>query len=84
MYQTDAISAVLDLMMPEMNGFEVINQLRQRETWRDIPVIIVTAKDLTEQDHQQLNGYVEKIIQKGAYNRQDLLKEVREILGKVI
>ena len=75
---------LLDLMMPEMNGFEVINQLRQRETWRDIPVIIVTAKDLTEQDHQQLNGYVEKIIQKGAYNRQDLLKEVREILGKVI
>jgi hypothetical protein len=47
-------------------------------------VIIVTAKDLTEQDHQQLNGYVEKIIQKGAYNHQDLLKEVREILGKVI
>jgi signal transduction histidine kinase/DNA-binding response OmpR family regulator len=75
---------LLDLMMPEMNGFEVINQLRQRETWRDIPVIIVTAKDLTEQDHQQLNGYVEKIIQKGAYNHQDLLKEVREILGKVI
>lgn len=75
---------LLDLMMPEMNGFEVINQLRQREQWRDIPVIVVTAKDLTEEDHQQLNGYVEKIIQKGAYNRQDLLKEVRKNFGKII
>jgi CheY-like chemotaxis protein len=75
---------LLDLMMPEMDGFEVIEQLRQQEQWCEIPVIIVTAKDLTEKDRQRLNGSVEKIIQKGAYNRQDLLKEVRSILGKVI
>ena len=75
---------LLDLMMPEMDGFEVINQLRQREEWRDLPVIIVTAKDLTEADRQQLNGYVEKIIQKGAYQRQDLLQEIRQCLEQVI
>ena len=75
---------LLDLMMPEMDGFEVINQLRQREEWRDLPVIIVTAKDLTETDRQQLNGYVEKIIQKGSYQRQDLLQEVRQSLEQFI
>ena len=67
-----------------MDGFEVINQLRQREEWRDLPVIIVTAKDLTETDRQQLNGYVEKIIQKGSYQRQDLLQEVRQSLEQFI
>ncbi len=71
---------LLDLMMPEMDGFEMINQLRQRQEWQQIPVIVITAKDLTEADRQQLNGYVEKIIQKGAYKRQDLLQEVRQLL----
>ncbi|MEB3310278.1 MAG: response regulator, partial [Snowella sp.] len=75
---------LLDLMMPEMDGFEVINQLRQQEAWRDIPVIVITAKDLTESDRQQLNGSVESIMQKGAYNRQELLKEVRHLLKQVM
>src|SRR5574338_49514 len=47
---------VLDLMMPEMDGFEVIEQLRSRAEWRDIPVVVVTAKDLTEEDRRRLNG----------------------------
>ena len=67
---------LLDLMMPEMDGFQFVDQLRKNIQWRDIPVIIVTAKDLTEQDRQRLNGYVEGVLQKGAYDSEQLLREV--------
>ncbi len=69
---------LLDLMMPEMDGFEFVAHLRRREEWRSIPVIVVTAKDLTPEDHLRLNGYVEKFIQKGAFSRQQVLHEIRE------
>jgi GAF domain-containing protein/DNA-binding response OmpR family regulator/HAMP domain-containing protein len=67
---------LLDLMMPEMDGFQFVDQLRKNIQWRDIPIIIVTAKDLTEQDRQRLNGYVEGVLQKGAYDSEQLLREV--------
>lgn len=67
---------LLDLMMPEMDGFQFIDQLREDQRLRDIPVIIVTAKELSERDRQRLNGYVEGILQKGAYNSEQLLREV--------
>jgi CheY-like chemotaxis protein len=67
---------LLDLMMPEMDGFQFVDQLRKSQGWRDIPVIVVTAKDLTEQDRQRLNGYVEGVLQKGDYNSEQLLREV--------
>ncbi|MDX1486682.1 MAG: response regulator, partial [Acidiferrobacterales bacterium] len=67
---------LLDLMMPEMDGFQFVDQLRKSQRWRDIPVIVVTAKDLTEDDRRRLNGYVERVLQKGAYNSEELLREV--------
>ena len=69
---------VLDLMMPEMDGFTFIEALRQREAWRGIPIVVVTAKDLTAEDHRRLNGYVQQILHKGAYGRDELLREVGE------
>src|SRR5207245_1778302 len=48
-------AVLLDLLMPEMNGFEFLVAMRGRKEWRDIPVIVVTAKDLTEEEHRQLN-----------------------------
>jgi signal transduction histidine kinase/CheY-like chemotaxis protein len=69
---------LLDLMMPEMDGFQFLDQLRMNEDWRSIPIIVVTAKDLTEEDHRRLNGYVESILQKGAYEPEELLREVRD------
>src|SRR5262249_11530277 len=56
---------LLDLMMPEMDGFEFIEELRQRPGCKHIPVIVTTAKDLTAEDHRRLNGQVARIIQKG-------------------
>ncbi len=72
---------LLDLMMPEMDGFEFVSRLRQHSEWRSIPVVVVTAKDITAEDRLQLNGYVEKILQKGAYNREALLAEVRDLVA---
>ena len=71
---------VLDLMMPVMNGFDFVRELRKNTEWQDIPVVILTAKDLTGDDRQQLKGNVERILQKGDYNREQLLNEVRELV----
>ncbi len=71
---------LLDLMMPEMDGFEFVHELRRRDAQRTIPVIIVTAKDLTMEDRLKLNGYVEKLIQKGAYTSEELLQELRTLV----
>ena len=75
---------IADLMMPEMDGFELIHELRQSDRWRSIPVIVLTAKELTETDRQKLYGHVEKIFQKGSYQRQALLAEVHDLLAEAI
>ncbi len=72
---------VLDLMMPEMDGFEFLEAVRAEEAWRGIPVIVLTAKDLTPEDRDRLNGGVERILQKGAYTRESLLAEVRRLVA---
>ncbi|MBI3948809.1 MAG: response regulator, partial [Armatimonadetes bacterium] len=69
---------LLDLMMPEMDGFEFLEELRRHEGWQAIPVVVITAKDLTQADRDRLEGRVERVIQKGAYTREDLLREVRK------
>ncbi|MDQ3582312.1 MAG: response regulator [Pseudomonadota bacterium] len=69
---------VLDLMMPEMDGFTFIEALRQNEAWRSIPVVVVTAKDLTADDHARLNGQVQQVLHKGSYSRDELLREMGE------
>ena len=71
---------LLDLMMPEMDGFQFLDEVRKHEGWRSIPVIVVTAKELTPEDRQRLNGSVEKILQKGAYSREELIREVRDLV----
>ncbi len=67
---------LLDLMMPEMDGFAFIAELRKVPAWRMIPVVVITALDLTAEDRLRLNGYVERILQKGNYNRDELLREL--------
>ena len=71
---------LLDLMMPEMDGFQFLDEIRKRKDWHAIPVIVVTAKELSAEDRQRLNGSVEKILQKGAYSREDLIREVRDMV----
>ena len=73
---------LLDLMMPEMDGFDVAARLQQNEAWRDIPVVVLTAKDITEEDRRRLNGYVEKILPKSAYTAEQLLADVRALMSR--
>ncbi|MDX2165347.1 MAG: response regulator, partial [Gammaproteobacteria bacterium] len=61
---------LLDLMMPEMDGFTVITELQKEEKWRDIPIIIVSAKELSDYERILLEKHTKDIIQKGMYTRQ--------------
>ncbi|MBT3809673.1 MAG: response regulator [Rhodospirillaceae bacterium] len=74
---------LLDLMMPEMNGFEFLQELRANPETIDIPVIVVTAADLTEADRLRLNGGVEQVLQKSEFDREKLLDEVRRQVARV-
>jgi signal transduction histidine kinase/DNA-binding response OmpR family regulator len=71
---------LLDLMMPEMDGFQLLDEIRKRKDWHSIPVIVITAKELSAEDQQRLNGSVEKILQKGAYSREELIHQVRDLV----
>ncbi len=71
---------LLDLMMPEMDGFRFAEEVRARQEWRAIPVIVMTSKDLTTEDRYRLGGNVEEVIPKRAYTREELLREVRDLV----
>jgi CheY-like chemotaxis protein len=74
---------LLDLMMPVMDGFEFLSEVRERPEWRDVPVIVVTAKDLTEADRRLLSDRVEQVLTKGLYSRDQLIEVVRTALGQI-
>jgi signal transduction histidine kinase/DNA-binding response OmpR family regulator len=71
---------LLDLMMPEMDGFQFVEHVRQHEAWRTIPIVVVTAKDLTAEDRLRLNGSVADIIKKDAKGQEELLAEVSKMV----
>ncbi len=71
---------LLDLMMPEMDGFEFVKQLRQHPNWANIPVMVLTAKDITQEERIQLHGYAQTLFQKSTYQRDKLLHEVHKLL----
>jgi signal transduction histidine kinase/DNA-binding response OmpR family regulator len=70
----------LDLMMPEMDGFAFAVEVRQRPEWRSIPIVVVTAQDLTNEDRRRLNGHVETILHKQGDSQESLLAQVRDLL----
>jgi len=71
---------VLDLMMPEMDGFEFVAELRKSESGRRIPVVVVTAKELGEEERRRLNGQVRRVMHKGSFSREELSSELRRAL----
>lgn len=72
---------LLDLMLPEMDGFELIGELRKSHSGDPIPIVVITGKNLTPAESQQLNGYVERVLQKGVYSCDTLLRDVRSIVN---
>jgi PAS domain S-box-containing protein len=73
---------LLDLMMPVMDGFEFVLHFRNLEGCSAVPIIAVTAKDLSEEERQRLVGGVERIVAKGALSRDQLLDQVRDLVGR--
>jgi CheY-like chemotaxis protein/anti-sigma regulatory factor (Ser/Thr protein kinase) len=71
---------LLDLMMPEMDGFTFLQEMRRREEWRGLPVVVITARDLSAEDRARLNGGVERVIQKTG--RDEMMREVLDVLGR--
>ncbi|KMO40813.1 histidine kinase [Methylobacterium variabile] len=71
---------LLDLMMPELDGFGFLRRLRARPEWRDIPVVVLTAKDITAEDRRQLAGQADRILQKGQLSFADLAAALRGIV----
>jgi len=71
---------LLDLMMPDVDGFEVVEAMRRSDAWARIPIVVLTAKDLTRAERERLNGRVARILNKGAYDRARLLDEVRRLV----
>jgi PAS domain S-box-containing protein len=77
--ESEPALVLLDLMMPEMDGFEFLETLRDPSDPSRVPVVVITAKELTEEDHLRLNGGVERIVQKGSRDR--FLREVRDFVA---
>ncbi len=72
---------LLDLMMPEMDGFEFVAELAKNESWRDIPVVVITAKTITAADRERLTGRVHQLMQKSTYDFDALLADLGRILS---
>ena len=73
---------LLDLIMPELDGFEFLTELRRDPRSRNIPVIILTSKDLTNDERLRLSGRVESIIRKGAHSHSQVLRDIRDIVSR--
>jgi CheY-like chemotaxis protein len=72
---------VLDLMMPEMDGFEFLESLRSRPDGADVPVVVLTAMDLSAEDRARLNGGVERVVSKGGGPPDGLVAELRRLVS---
>jgi CheY-like chemotaxis protein len=73
---------LLDLMMPEMDGFEMLQAMREREDWKSVPVIVVTAKDLRKEELETIKSQADQVILKGALRRQNLVGAIQEMIAE--
>lgn len=71
---------LLDLRMPGMDGFDMLEELKKNRDWKNIPIMILTAADLTEEEKSRLTGNVKAVITKGKIDRQVLFSSIQEIL----
>jgi CheY-like chemotaxis protein len=75
---------LLDLLMPVMDGFAFLRELRNEADWRDIPVLVITSKDITKKEKQLLKDKVVTVLKKGAYTREELLEQVSSAIKQFI
>ena len=70
---------LLDLMMPEMDGFQIVAALQEEPLWRDVPVIVITARDLSAKDRERLNSGVHSVLLKNAFRPDELVERIRQL-----
>jgi threonine synthase len=73
---------MLDLMMPDVDGFSVLDNLKTDEELKNIPVIVITAKELSSQERKRLHGRIQMLLQKGSFMQEDLLAGIHALLGE--
>lgn len=71
---------LLDLMMPGIDGFTILDMMKADEELRDIPVIVITAKDLSHNEYKRLAGRIESLLQKGEFMEEELFESISNIL----
>jgi CheY-like chemotaxis protein len=71
---------ILDLMMPEMDGFEFMTNLQANRDWQHIPVFVLTALDLNQRDRSRLNLGMDKILRKGNISTGDLVSRISAVV----
>ena len=67
---------LMDLMMPGMDGFEVLEALKSDEQLADVPVIVISAKELTAAERKRLSSQTDMLMQKGDFTDEELLEEI--------
>jgi signal transduction histidine kinase/DNA-binding response OmpR family regulator len=73
---------LLDLLMPGLDGFAVLRLMRENPAWREIPVVVVTSLDLSPETRLLLDQQAQKVLKKGSYSREELLREVRNSVSE--
>lgn len=72
---------LVDLVMPEIDGFQLVQQIRNEADWQKIPIIIVTAKDLSDEERDRLQGNIQAIIRKDSLEGAELILRLKQILA---
>ncbi len=72
----------LDLLMPEMDGFEVVEKMNEDERLREVPIVVLTAKEVTEEERSTLNSKIKNIVQKEGLTREIILREVNKFIQR--
>ncbi len=78
--KTNPNLVILDLMMPEMDGFDLVEAMKADPTLHDIPIIVITAKELTQDEKERLDGKIKALLQKGSFMDSDLLNDIQQAL----
>jgi CheY-like chemotaxis protein len=71
---------LLDLMMPEMDGFQFVAEMQKHPMWIQIPIIVVTARDLSVEDHARLNSGIEVVLRKESFRPTTLIESIRRVV----
>jgi CheY-like chemotaxis protein len=70
----------LDLLMPGMDGFAVVKQLRSQERWRDLPIVIVSGAEITDGQRKSLNTLTQEFIEKGQFSKEIISSTIKKII----